>query len=192
MTSPAVTRRRHPIGTSPGEWISLGARLALAVVWLIAGLAKLPNLEQSVLAVRGYQLLPYDVALVVGYLLPLVEVLLGVLLLLGLFVRPVAVASGLIMLAFVIGIAQAWARGLAIDCGCFGGGGALSLAEAQAKYPWDLARDVGLLLLAGWLAWRPRSPFSLDRRLFEADPAYDHEAVALDQTVDEPKEESLR
>ena len=30
----------------------------------------------------------------------------------------------LLMVAFIIGISQAWARGLTIDCGCFGGGGA--------------------------------------------------------------------
>jgi uncharacterized membrane protein YphA (DoxX/SURF4 family) len=197
MAFPAVISRARLTGSSPSEWVSLVARLVLAAVWLIAGLLKLPNLDQSVLAVRGYQLLPYDLALVVGYLLPVAEVLLGALLLIGLFVRPAAIVSGVIMLAFVIGIAQAWARGLAIDCGCFGGGGELALAEAQAKYPWDLARDTGLLLLAGWLAVRPRSPFSLDRNLFGADSAYDHdgpggtEPTVADPVADDPKEDSL-
>lgn len=199
MSTPALTRRDRLTGSSLSEWVSLAARLVLAAVWLAASLVKLPNLEQSVLAVRGYQLLPYDVAVVVGFLLPVVELLLGLLLLIGLFVRPVAILSGLILVAFVVGIAQAWARGLAIDCGCFGGGGQLALEEAQAKYPWDLARDAGFLLLAGWLAVRPRSPFSVDRRLFGADPAYDHdghgatEPTVDDAPVDDPsKEESLR
>ena len=35
------------------------------------------------------------------------------------------------MVAFIIGISQAWARGLTIDCGCFGGGGAIGAAETQ-------------------------------------------------------------
>lgn len=147
------------------DWIGLVARLTLAVVWLVASLAKLPNLEGSVLAVRGFQILPYDLAVIVGYLLPMVELIIGVLLLIGLFTRPAAVLSGLIMVAFVIGIAQAWARGLAIDCGCFGGGGTIALEEAQAQYPWDIARDLGLLALAAWLSVRPRTPFALDTRL---------------------------
>mgnify|MGYP002737921508 CR=1 FL=1 len=173
-TPPTVRRPLHLAGRQRRDWVSLIARLILAGVWLVAGGLKLPNLEASVLAVRGYQILPYEMAVVVGYLLPIVEVILGLLLLLGLFTRPAAVLSGLIMVAFIIGIAQAWARGLAIDCGCFGGGGEISLAEAQAKYPVDIARDIGLLLLASWLAWRPKSPFSLDRALFgDADELID-------------------
>ncbi|MDO5682060.1 MAG: MauE/DoxX family redox-associated membrane protein [Propionibacteriaceae bacterium] len=151
---------------SAGEWFGLVARVVVAVVWLVASLLKLPYLEESVLAVRGYQILPYDLAVVVGYLLPIAELILGLLLIVGLFTRPAAVLSALIMIAFIIGIAQAWARGLAIDCGCFGGGGEIALEEAQAKYPWDIARDVGLLLLSAWLVWRPRTPFSLDEKLF--------------------------
>ncbi|WP_425308475.1 MauE/DoxX family redox-associated membrane protein [Ammonicoccus fulvus] len=191
MTSTALSVRDRLSTYTVADWIGLAARLILGVVWLVAGGLKLPYLEESVLAVRGYQILPYDLAVVVGYLLPIVEVILGILLILGLFIRPVAVLSGLIMLAFVIGIAQAWARGLAIDCGCFGGGGEIALEEAQAKYPWDIARDFGLMLLAAWLVFRPRSPFSLDRKLFGTDDYLD---LDDDEFVDEeaPKEESIR
>ncbi len=191
MTSTALSVRDRLSTNSLADWFGLAARLVLGVVWLVAGGLKIPYLEESVLAVRGYQILPYDLAVVVGYLLPFVEVILGVLLILGLFIRPAAVLSGLIMLAFVIGIAQAWARGLAIDCGCFGGGGAIALEEAQAKYPWDIARDLGLMLLAAWLVFRPRSRFSLDRKLFGTD---DYPDLNDDDFVDEdaPKEESIR
>lgn len=191
MTSTALSVRDRLSTNSVTDWIGLAARLILGVVWLVAGGLKIPYLEESVLAVRGYQILPYDLAVVVGYLLPFVEVILGVLLILGLFIRPAALLSGLIMLAFVIGIAQAWARGLAIDCGCFGGGGTIALEEAQAKYPWDIARDLGLMLLAAWLVFRPRSPFSLDRKLFGTDDYLD---LNDDEFVDAdaPKEESIR
>lgn len=191
MTSTVLSVRDRLANHTVADWIGLAARLILGIVWLVAGGLKLPYLEESVLAVRGYQILPYDLAVVVGYLLPIVEVILGVLLILGLFIRPAALLSGLIMLAFVIGIAQAWARGLAIDCGCFGGGGTIALEEAQAKYPWDIARDMGLMLLAAWLTFRPRSPFSLDRKLFGTD---DHLDLTDDDFVDEeaPKEESIR
>ena len=70
----------------------------------------------------------------------------------------------LLFVAFIIGIASAWARGLQIDCGCFGGGG--FDADATAKYPWEIARDVGLLLLSLWLVWRPRTRLALDSLLF--------------------------
>ena len=53
----------------------------------------------------------------------------------GLLTRPVAVLSALMLAGFVIGIASAWARGLQIECGCFGGGG--YDPQAAAAYPWS-------------------------------------------------------
>lgn len=165
MTDAAATSRR---ASAPAwaAWVGLVARLVLGVVWLSAGGAKILHLEESVQAVRGYQLLPYEAALVVGYALPMVEILFGVLLLLGLLTRWAGLVSALLMMAFIIGIASAWARGLSLDCGCFGGGGEIALAEAVKKYPWEIARDVGLLLLGLWLVWRPATPLSLEARLF--------------------------
>ena len=93
-----------------------------------------------------------------------IEVVGGVLLLLGLFTRPVAIVSTLLMVAFVIGISQAWARGLTIDCGCFGGGG--EIGAADTKYPQEIARDASFALAGAWLWWRPRTLASLDRILF--------------------------
>ena len=54
-----------------------------------------------------------------------------------------------LLVAFIVGIGSAWARGLQIDCGCFGGGGFDE--NAADDYPWDIARDVGLLALSVWL-----------------------------------------
>jgi uncharacterized membrane protein YphA (DoxX/SURF4 family) len=144
-------------------WIGLAARLVVGGVWIVAGLLKLPDLPSSVRAVRAYQLLPEAIVPAVGYALPIVEVAVGILLVVGLLVRASAVVSAVLFLAFVIGISSAWARGLQIDCGCFGGGG--YDANATDKYPWEIARDLGLLFASLWLVWRPRSRWALDNRL---------------------------
>ena len=99
-----------------------------------------------------------------GHALPIIELLVGGCLVLGLVTRVVAVISAALLAAFVIGIASAWARGLSIECGCFGGE-AGPAENASAAYPWDIARDVGLLLLSAWLVWRPRTPWAVDNRL---------------------------
>ena len=78
--------------------------------------------------------------------------------------RFAAVLSALMLAAFVVGISSAWARGLAIECGCFGGGAGPTVERDRGQYPWDIARDVGLLLLSGWLVWRPRTPYAVDNR----------------------------
>ena len=149
---------------SYAEWFGLVARLVTGGVWLVAGALKLPDPAASVRAVRAYDLLPEAAVTPVGHLLPLVEVVLGVCLLLGLLTRAAGIVSSLLLIVFIIGIGTAWARGLEIECGCFGGGGAQE--GASSKYPWEIARDAGLLLLSGWLVWRPRTRLSLDSLLF--------------------------
>lgn len=142
-------------------WLASGLRLVLGVVLLVAGALKVGDLAGSVRAVRAYRLLPETVAQVVGAGLPVAEIALGALLLAGLGVRAAAVFSAVLLAAFVVGIGSAWARGLRIDCGCFGGGGELAAGQSP-RYGPELARDVGLLLVAGWLAWRPASRFAVD------------------------------
>lgn len=146
------------------EWIGLLARLITGGVWVIAGAIKLPDPAASVRAVRAYELLPESIVPAVGYTLPAVEVVIGVLLIVGFLTRPAAAVSAVLFVLFIIGIASAWARGLQIDCGCFGGGG--YAADATEKYPWEIARDVGLLALSGWLMVFPRTRLSADALLF--------------------------
>ncbi len=149
-----------------GKWFGVLARLVVGGVWLWAGLIKLPHPEASVAAVRAYQLLPLDVVPLVGRLLPIAEVLVGAMLVVGVLTRFSGLLSALLQVAFIVGIASVWARGIAIECGCFGDGGTVAWAQARAQYPWEIARDVGLLLLSLYLVWRPQTPLSLDNVLF--------------------------
>jgi uncharacterized membrane protein YphA (DoxX/SURF4 family) len=148
------------------EWFGLVARLVTGGVWIAAGALKLPDPYESVRAVRAYDLLPEAVVPTVGLLLPIVEVVLGAALVLGLLTRGAGVVSALLLVLFIVGIASVWARGIEIQCGCFGNGGAR--AGASSAYPWEIARDVGLLLLSVFLVWLPRTRLALDRVLFPA------------------------
>ena len=145
------------------DLIGLVARLILAGALIWAGAVKVTNPAQSALAVRAFKLLDYDVAGYVGYGLPVLEILLGLLLAVGLFTRVSAAVGGLLMLAFIFGIGWAWAHGYSIDCGCFGGGG--TIAASQTQYPQEILRDAGFLACAVWLVVRPRTLYSLDHRL---------------------------
>lgn len=131
------------------------ARLGLAAVFLVSGVLKAIDPDATYVAVRAYDVLPkLGVTLVAG-VLPWMEIVIGLLLLAGLGTRAVAVASTVLLLGFMTGVAQAWARGLSIDCGCFGGGGAVD--PGRTTYGRELLRDAGFLLLAGWLVVRPRT-----------------------------------
>ena len=142
-------------------WLGTAARLGLAAVWLVAGGSKVGDLAASGRAVNAYQLLPYDLAVVIGSALPFVEIALGVLLLLGLATRLAAGVSAVLLVVFVAGIVSAWARGLSIDCGCFGSGGDLAAGQ-DPTYGAEILRDLGFLVLAGFLLAWPRTPYSVD------------------------------
>jgi uncharacterized membrane protein YphA (DoxX/SURF4 family) len=180
--------RRHPDhhGTAPmgvlGEparlgggarerrlWAATGARLLLAGVWAWAALAKIADPDAAVRAVRAYQLLPEALVRPVAWGLPFAELVLALLLAVGLATRLAAVGSAVLLGLFMVAIAAAWARGLQIHCGCFGGGGAATGVDAR-DYLGELVRDAGLLAVAVLLARRPRSRLALDGRLGLAEP----------------------
>jgi uncharacterized membrane protein YphA (DoxX/SURF4 family) len=147
-------------------WIGTAARLGLAAVWLFAGGAKVTDLAASGRSVNAYQVMPYDVAKVVGAALPFVEIALGLLLLAGLATRLIASVSAGLLIVFIAGIVSAWTRGLAIDCGCFGDGGQLAAGESPRYLP-EILRDLGFLLLAGFLVVFPRTRLAVDSWLHE-------------------------
>jgi uncharacterized membrane protein YphA (DoxX/SURF4 family) len=147
------------------QWIGLACRAALAAVWLSAGIIKFADAPGMVRAVRAYKLLPESVVPVLGHLLPALEIVIGACFLLGLLTRGFAVLSALLMVVFMFGIVSAWARGLEIQCGCWGGGGNIP-ESATPGYIRDILRDLGLLGVSLWLAWHPRTWLSLDNVLF--------------------------
>lgn len=151
-------------GGRRADLVGLVARLVLGGVLIVSGGLKVTSPAVSARAVRAFQILPFDVAGYVGYALPILEVLVGLLLIVGLFTRASAAVGGLLMVAFVIGITSAWIRGLSIDCGCFGGGG--TIGAAQTQYGRDILRDAALAFCALWLVIRSRTTFSFDHRLF--------------------------
>jgi uncharacterized membrane protein YphA (DoxX/SURF4 family) len=142
-------------------WIGFVSRLVLGGVIFAAGYLKVFTLEKSQMSVRAYELLPIGIANFLGIVLPFVEIVLGLLLIIGAFTRYMAILGGSIMFIFIIAIASAWVRGLTIDCGCFGGGG--QVAANETKYLQEIVRDAGLLLLALFLIRYPVTRFSLDK-----------------------------
>lgn len=157
----AITPVSHTFMRRWQPWLGTLARLGLAAVWLVAGGAKVGDLAGSGRAVNAYDVMPYDLAKVIGAALPFVEIALGVLLIAGLATRLAAGVSAALLVVFITGIAQAWARGLQIDCGCFGSGGQLDAGQSPTYGP-EILRDLGFLALAGFLLIWPLTRLSID------------------------------
>lgn len=144
-----------------GKWFGLLARLTLGGVLFMAGWLKIFTPAKSQMAVRAYEILPISIANFLGIALPWLEVGFGALLILGIAVRLSAIVGGAMMVVFIAAISQAWARGLSIDCGCFGGGGTVDPSET--KYLSEILRDTGLALLALYLIRYPLSRFAIEK-----------------------------
>jgi uncharacterized membrane protein YphA (DoxX/SURF4 family) len=147
-------------------------RLVAAAVWLVAGLAKVVDLEHFHAQVDQYRLLPGSLEAPFAYALPFAEIVVGVYLAIGLFIRPAAALACVLMVAFLIAQGQAWARGLSLDCGCFG-----SLAHERVGLG-SILRDIALGLPSAVMLWRPARAFSLDSRLFALPDAFSSGAWA--------------
>ena len=140
-------------------WISTVVRWVLGGIFVAAGALKVIDPQTSVQAVRAYQLVPVGMEQAVGWGLPFAEICLGLLLIAGIFTRTVAGVAVAVLVVFVAAVLSAAARGLSIDCGCFGGGGVV--AAGETSYAAEVGRDLGFLVLAGWLVWRPQSRLGL-------------------------------
>jgi uncharacterized membrane protein YphA (DoxX/SURF4 family) len=122
------------------RWLRLLLRLTLAGVFLYAAWTKLrqPWLMFA-LSIDAYQLLPEWAVLTTARVLPWLELAIGVLLLIGVWLRYVSILAAAILGVFFAIMLLSFGKGMGIDCGCFGVGEPLT-----AK---TLARD-GLLLAA--------------------------------------------
>jgi uncharacterized membrane protein YphA (DoxX/SURF4 family) len=122
------------------RWLRLLLRLMLAGVFLYAAWTKLrqPWLMFA-LSIDAYQLLPEWAVLTTARVLPWLELAIGVLLLIGVWLRYVSILAAAILGVFFAIMLLSFGKGMGIDCGCFGVGEPLT-----AK---TLARD-GLLLAA--------------------------------------------
>jgi uncharacterized membrane protein YphA (DoxX/SURF4 family) len=148
--------------------ITLVCRLILGGVLLTAGGLKAFKPSESAGAVAAYKILPTNLDHITGYALPWLEIALGILLIIGLSARLAAVVGTVVMLVFVAAIISVWARGILIDCGCFGGGGAVDpskAAEAHRAYLLEILRDLGLALTGIYLYFFPYGRFSIEKPL---------------------------
>ena len=135
-------------------------RLALAGVFLWAGVTKALDPKEFGVEIARYRILPHDLVNICAITLPWVEVVLGTALLLGFWVRAAALLSGALMLVFLAALFSALHRGLDISCGCFGGG-----SDAASISQVTLLRDMLFLFFAGHVVLFDRGMLSLEGAL---------------------------
>jgi uncharacterized membrane protein YphA (DoxX/SURF4 family) len=106
---------------------SLLLRVALGIVFLYAAWLKLSKpWALFAMSIDSYQLLPLKAVELVARTLPWLELAIGICLIAGIFLRSAAVATSLLLAVFLGLMVRAYAKGMQINCGCFGPGEVIS------------------------------------------------------------------
>ncbi len=144
---------------------TLLSRAVVGLVFLLAGVSKGLDTNAFAAEISAYQIVPAPLVQPMAIALPLLEILIAVYVLIGLAQRWAAAAAGTLLVIFIGAMASALARGLTLDCGCFGNALGLS-ALRETVSAGSIARDalwlafcIHLMLVPGtWSidAWRQR------------------------------------
>jgi uncharacterized membrane protein YphA (DoxX/SURF4 family) len=129
-------------------------RTFLGLLFLAAGIPKVGAHLPTLAAVYSYQIvLPDWLATAIAYGLPWVEIGLGLALIAGLLMPLTLAATAIVLLFFTALTAQAWWRGLEIDCGCLDFSALHPVLAALGTPGGATLRNIVLLALTGLLAF---------------------------------------
>jgi len=110
----------------PGERSPWAARWAFLIrtvvggIFLVSGLAKIADPVRFLLTLREFQLLPGALESFLAVYLPWLEFLLGLCVVLGVLHRTASLMIAGLNGFFIVAIGSVMARGIVVDCGCFG------------------------------------------------------------------------
>jgi putative oxidoreductase len=131
--------------------------IAYALFWLWSGVAKMKDPAAFAIAVRNFRLLGDPWVAAAALFIPSLEIVCAVAIVIRLGAKGALGILWLSLVVFTVAIAISWARGLDIECGCFGVGDGRTV-----HYPVKLAQNFALLAMGGWLWWREAAK-SLDQ-----------------------------
>jgi uncharacterized membrane protein YphA (DoxX/SURF4 family) len=123
--------------------VVLVAQIWIGVVFLAAALGKISDPAAFAKQIHYFRLLPGGFENTVAIMLPWIELIAALSLLLRAHPRSGGIVTAGLMAMFVVVVAAALARGLDIECGCFGTSDASRVGTAK------LLENLGLLALAG-------------------------------------------
>jgi putative oxidoreductase len=102
------------------SYLLLIFRVIVGFVFIYAGVEKIIDPEGFARSINNYRLLPFSAVNFFAIILPWIELVAGLLLILGIAVKENSFIITSLLVIFIIAIVISLFRGLNIDCGCFG------------------------------------------------------------------------
>jgi putative oxidoreductase len=141
-----------------GPWLAWAFRVGLGLVFIVASLDKIAHPEAFASSIANYHLVPLWGINPMAICLPWIELICGLLLVLGLQVRANLLVIWILLAIFIIAIGVALHSGYDISCGCFS-----TDPSAHAMTRWTLYWDIAWLAMATHALYFDRSHLSLAR-----------------------------
>jgi len=138
-----LQKLRHP-------WVVRGAQVVIGLVFVAAALPKIGDPQSFSTAVHNFRMLPLFIENLVAVTLPWIELVAGMALVLGLRARAGGLLICLLMVVFTVAVGIGLARGLNVECGCFG------TADGSRVGAQKLFENLGFTVLALLGTLRPR------------------------------------
>ncbi|MCX5689897.1 MAG: DoxX family membrane protein [Planctomycetota bacterium] len=139
-------------------------RLVLGGLFVFAAVMKLQDIQGFAFSVKAFELFPASAdhaPKLLAFVVPWTELLVGLLLILGLWTRAASMLLALILIGFIAGIISVLARDLNVSCGCFG------RFEKPCTGPISschIVRNCVLLLATLFVLWKGPGSVAIDRQ----------------------------
>lgn len=141
------------------HYLVLIARLYIGYIFIYASLHKIAHPASFALDIATYDILPLFLVNVQAITLPWLEIVSGVLVVIGFRTKGAALTIVGMMVMFIVAISIALYNGLDTSCGCFA---SQSVAEEDPISYLTILRDVGWLAIAGYIVVFDKAKLGLD------------------------------
>lgn len=123
------------------KYFLIALRLIAGGLFVYASVDKVTNQQEFARAIYNYKLMPDFVINIMAIVIPFIELVTGIFLILGIFLRGSSFIITSLLIVFIIALSQAYARGLDIACGCF----SLETVTEKSDILQRIAEDILLL-----------------------------------------------
>lgn len=141
------------------SWLSLPIRVYLGVVFIAACLHKIAHPGVFALDVATYDILSLALINPMAIILPYIELIAGIMLIVGFRSRASALAVLGMMFMFIIAVVLALYKGLDMSCGCF----ASQSMEQEPMGTMTVLRDLSWFVMSLYVVLFDRNPIGIDR-----------------------------
>ncbi len=141
------------------DQINFALRLAVGITFVYAAVDKIIHPDQFARIIYNYHQVPGQLINIFALFLPWVELITGILVIVGYWEKAAVVMIGGMLVMFIIALSMALVKGVNIECGCFS-----TTSKAKGPIKDLIFRDILLLLSCGVILWAKKSWLAIERQ----------------------------